>query len=78
MGLKPGEPRALSEIESRLCESDPSLSRLFAVFAADPSRARECSRPAPPRRAVAKWIAALIVLAMLFVMCITMAALTAS
>ena len=77
MGVKPGELRALTQIESQLAESDPSLATMFAVFAADPSRARECSRSAPPRRARAKWIAALVVLAMLFVMCVTVAALTA-
>ena len=77
MGVKPGELRALTQIESQLAESDPSLATMFAVFAADPSRARECSRSTPPRHARAKWIAALVVLAMLFVMCVTVAALTA-
>ena len=76
MGLPADEPRALREIESQLSTSDPSLATLFAVFAADPSRARECSRPAAARRARAKRVAVLIVLTMLFVMSVTMAALT--
>jgi hypothetical protein len=77
MGLPPDEPRTLREIESQLARSDPSLATMLAVFTVDPSRARECSRPVPPRPARAKHVAVLIVLTMLFLMCTTMAAITA-
>lgn len=45
---EPGEEWELAEIERQLAESDPSLSTMFAVFAADPSYVREYSFPAMP------------------------------
>ena len=77
MGLPPDEPRALKEIESQLARSDPSLATMLAVFTVDPPRARECSRPVPPRQARVKHVAVLIVLTMLFVVSVMMAAITA-
>lgn len=44
MGVVPGGPRALTEIESHLAKSDPALAAKFAAFAADPSRARQFMR----------------------------------
>lgn len=78
MGLRPGESPALTQIESELAKSDPSLAVMLAVFAADPSRARECSRPTVPRRARAKRVVVLVVLAVLFALSVTMAAVTAT
>lgn len=53
MGVVPGDPRALTEIESHLAKSDPALAAKFAAFAADPSRARQPMRETecqPPTR----------------------------
>lgn len=77
MVLRPGEPRALKQIEERLAASDPSLAAMLAVFTADPSRAGQCSRPAPSRRVRPKYVAVLVVLVIGLVACATMAALTA-
>ena len=75
---KPGEPAALKQIEDRLAESDPALAVMLAVFDADPSRAGECSRPAPPApRARARHAAMLVVLALVLAFCLAMVALTA-
>ena len=62
MGVVPGDPRALTEIESHLAKSDPALAVKFAVFAADPSHARESMRepsaqpavPTPSQRGAGK------------------------
>ncbi len=40
MSLAPGEQRALTEIESRLRESDPQLDAMFARFASKGPRGR--------------------------------------
>lgn len=77
MVLRPGEPRTLKQIEDGLAQSDPALATMLAVFAANPSRARECSRPAPPRRARPRHVAVLIALVMCLIVCVTMAAITA-
>lgn len=86
MGVVPGDPRALTEIESHLAKSDPVLAAKFAAFTASPSRARQSLResarpatpPSAPQRQRAKRLAVLIALACLLVMCITLSVLTAS
>lgn len=85
MGVVPGDPRALTEIESHLAKSDPALAAKFAAFATDPPRAREPERqppawgraPARARHGRARQVAVLLVLALMLAMCLTMVALTA-
>lgn len=89
MNLVPEDPRALTEIESHLVTSDPSLAAMFDVFATDPSRSRESAgqspsrlRPAavrpgaPSQRARARRIAVLATVAAFLILSITMAAIT--
>lgn len=89
MGVVPGDPRALTEIESHLAKSDPALAAKFAAFAADPSRARQSVReperqppardraPDRARHGRARQVAVLLVLALMLATCLTMVALTA-
>lgn len=88
MGVAPGDPRALTEIESHLAKSDPVLAAKFAVFTVSPSRARQSMResarqPAAPdprqrQHRRAKRLAVLLTLACLLVMCTTLSVLSAS
>ncbi|HEY1706165.1 MAG TPA: hypothetical protein VGG75_41340 [Trebonia sp.] len=78
----PGDPRTLTEIESRLAESDPALAAMFDGFAArlsaDLDSARKPVSSAVPRRACAEWIAVMVVLVACLCVSVAMAALTAS
>ncbi|HUN35455.1 MAG TPA: hypothetical protein VMU95_25930 [Trebonia sp.] len=81
----PGDPQALTEIESQLARSDPALAAMFAVFAADPARARSSvqkvqGRPPPPfeeERARSIRVAVLVGLSIVVMVCTTMAIITA-
>jgi hypothetical protein len=86
MSRVPGDPQALTEIESHLARSDPALAAMFAVFAADPARARSSvqkgqGRPPPPpfeeERARSIRVAVLVGLSIVVMVCTTMAIITA-
>jgi hypothetical protein len=85
MSLVPGDPQALTEIESQLAKSDPALAAMFAVFAHDPARARAAAkiaqnRPPPPfeeERARSIRVAVLVGLSIVVMVCTTMAIITA-
>jgi hypothetical protein len=86
MSLMPGDPQALTEIESRLAKSDPALAAMFAIFTADPARARATAhlpkgRPPPAlieeQRARSIRMAVLIGLCIVVIICTAMAIATA-
>ena len=82
----PGDPQALTEIETQLARSDPRLAAMFAVFTADSVRARASvqkvqGRPPPPpfeeERARSIRVAVLVGLSIVVMVCTTMAIITA-
>jgi hypothetical protein len=82
----PGDPQALTEIETQLARSDPRLAAMFAVFTADAARARASGqrpqgRPPPPpfeeERARSIRVAVLVGLSIVVMVCTTMAIITA-
>ena len=86
MSRVPRDPQALTEIEVQLARSDPGLAAMFAVFAADPARARATAqkaqgRPPPPpfeeERARSIRVAVLVGLSIVVMVCTTMAIITA-
>lgn len=85
MSRVPGDPQALTEIETHLARSDPKLAAMFAVFTAESARARASvqkvqGRPPPPfeeERARSIRVAVLVGLSIVVMVCTTMAIITA-
>ena len=86
MSRVPGDPQALTEIETHLARSDPKLAAMFAVFTAESARARASvqkvqGRPPPPpfeeEHARSIRVAVLVGLSIVVMVCTTMAIITA-